>query len=190
MNQPDEEYIAALTSRYGDPASVVGVESEQPDLGMVLAITFRNYPQTGLLTGFTYGLSAAAHPQWREAKPELVITVQSTDEAWVHAVAYLAEWQRERHDFAPGSLFHYGKPVAPDSAMNSFLVFEPAAKDEQMFAPIHLQHQQIALRMVYPLYEGEVGLIQKVGIRKFMGLPQYDFFSVGRPDLSTLYRVG
>jgi hypothetical protein len=105
-------------------------------------------------------------------------------------VAYLAEWQRERHDFAPGSLFHYGKPVAPDSAMNSFLVFEPAAKDEQMFAPIHLQHQQIALRMVYPLYEGEVGLIQKVGIRKFMGLPQYDFFSVGRPDLSTLYRVG
>ena len=74
--------------------------------------------------------------------------------------------------------------------MNSFLVFEPTAKEDQLFAPIGLPGGQIALRMVYPLYEGEVGLIQKVGIRKFMGLPQYDFFNVGRPDLSKLYRVG
>jgi hypothetical protein len=190
MNQSTEEYIAALTRRCGQPASVAGVESDHPNWGMVLAITFQDYPQPGLLTGFTYGLSAASHPGWLDAKPELVITVQSADEAWVHAVAYLAEWQRERHDFAPGSLFQYGKPIAPASAMNSFLVFEPAAKNEQMFAPIGLTDGQIVLRMVYPLYEGEVGLIQKVGIRKFMGLPQYDFFSVGRPDLSTLYRVG
>ncbi|CAA9293804.1 MAG: hypothetical protein AVDCRST_MAG56-4843 [uncultured Cytophagales bacterium] len=190
MNQSAEQYIAALTGRYGEPASVVGVESDHPDLGLVLAITFRDYPQPGLLTGFTYGLSAATHPAWREAKPELVITVQSTDEAWVHAVAYLAEWQRTTHDFAPGSLFRYGKPAAPDSVMDSFLVFEPAAKDEAMFAPIGLDGGRIILRMVYPLYAGEVGLIQKVGIRKFMGLPQYDFFSVNRPDLSTLYRVG
>jgi hypothetical protein len=190
MNPPAEQYIAALTSRYGEPASVAGVESDHPDLGMVLAITFRDYPQPGLLTGCTFGLSAAAHPGWQDAKPELVITVQSADEAWVHTVAYLAEWQRERHEFAPGSLFHYGKPVAPDSAMNAFLVFEPTASDEGMFAPIQLENQRIALRTVYPLYEGEVGLIQKVGIRKFMGLPQYDAFSVSRPDLSTLYRVG
>jgi hypothetical protein len=190
MNPPAEQYVADLTRRCGEPASVVGVESDHPQWGLVLAIAFRDYPQLGLLTGFTYGLSAASHPGWRNAKPELVITVQSADEAWVHAVAYLAEWQRERHDFAPGSLFHYGKPIAPDSAMNSFLVFEPASKDNQMFAPIELPGGPIALRMVYPLYEGEVGLIQKVGIRKFMGLPQYDFFSVSRPDLSTLYRVG
>ncbi len=190
MNQAAEQYIAALTRRYGEPASVAGVESDNPDLGMVLAISFRDYPQPGLLTGFTYGLSAASHPQWQDARPELVITVQSADEAWAHAVAYLAEWQRERHDFAPGSLFHYGKLVAPASAMNSFLVFEPAAKDEGMFAPIPLEGRRIVLRMAYPLYEGEVGLIQKVGIRKFMGLPQYDFFSVDRPDLSKRYRVG
>jgi hypothetical protein len=190
MNQAAEQYIAALTLRCGEPASVAGVESDNPDLGMVLAIAFRDYPQPGLLTGFTYGLSAASHPQWRDAKPELVVTVQSADEAWTHAVAYLVEWQRERHDFAPGSLFHYGKPVVPDSAMNSFLVFEPATKDEGMFAPILLESQRIALQMAYPLYEGEVGLIQKVGIRKFMGLPQYDFFSVVRPDLSKLYQVG
>ena len=92
MNQPAEPYIAALTSRCGEPASVVGVESDHPDLGMVLAIAFRDCPQPGLLTGFTYGLSAASHPAWQAAKPELVITVQSADEAWVHAVAYLAEW--------------------------------------------------------------------------------------------------
>jgi len=187
MNQSAEQYIAALTSRYGEPASVVGVESDHPDLGLVLAITYRNFPQPGLLTGFTYGLSAA-HPG--AAKPELVITVQSADEAWVHAVAYLAEWQRTTHDFAPGSLFHYGKPVSPESAMDSFLVFEPASKDEATFAPLQLDGGPIILRMVYPLYAGEVGLIRKVGIRKFMGLPQYDFLGVSRPDLSTLYRVG
>ncbi|HEX8530178.1 MAG TPA: suppressor of fused domain protein [Cytophagales bacterium] len=190
MHQPAKPYIAALTRRCGEPASVAAVESDNPELGMVLALTFRDYPQPGLLTGFTYGLSAASHPQWRDARPELVITVQSADEAWVHAVAYLVEWQRERHDFAPGSLFRYGKSIAPDSAMNAFLVFEPAAKDAHLFAAIPLEGQSIVLRMAYPLYEGEVGLIQKVGIRKFMDLPQYDFFSVNRPDLSKLYRVG
>ena len=190
MNPSSEQYIDALSLRYGEPTSVVGVESDNAELGMVLAISYSNYPQPGLLTGFTYGLSAASHSQWRDAKPELVVTVQSSNEDWVHAVAYLVEWQRDRHDFAPGSLFHYGKPVSQNSSMNSFLVFEPVAKDQQIFAPIEFDNQSIVLRMVYPLYEGEVGLIQKVGIRKFMGLPQYDFFSVDRPDLSKIYRVG
>jgi hypothetical protein len=189
MNQKAEQYIAALADRYGEPASVAALESDNVDMGVVLAILYPGYPQPELLTGFTYGLSAATHPDWKIAKPELAITVRSTEADWAYAIAYLAEWQRESNSFAPGTLFRYGKPIAPDSAMNAFLIFEPSGKDESTFAPL-LSHEQISLRMAYPLYEGEVSLIQKIGIRKFMGLPEYDFFNVNRPDLSAIYRVG
>jgi hypothetical protein len=189
MNQKAEQYIAALAARYGEPDSVAAVESDNTEMGMVLAISYPGYPQPELLTGFTCGLSAAEHSDWKDAKPELVITVQSTEADWVYAIAYLAEWQREKHPFAPGSLFHYGKPIAADSAMRSFLIFEPVGKENSTFAPLLLPNDRISLMMAYPLYEGEVSLIQKIGIRKFMGLPEYDFFSVNRPDLSTIYRV-
>jgi hypothetical protein len=190
MNENATLFAEVLTERFGDYTSVAGIESTNETLGLVLSFCFPRFPEPELLTGITYGLSEASHSVWGEKRPELVITVRSADESWVHAIGYLAEWHREKHPFSPGSLFHYGKPIAPDSLMDSFLIFEPATRRKQSFASVQLPDRQISFLMVYPLYFGEVPLIQKVGIRKFMDLPQYDFFDVNRPDLSALYRVG
>lgn len=190
MSETAGLFAEALTRRLGACASAAGIESASQEMGMVLTFSFLHFPRQELITGFTYGLSEAEHPQWGENRPELVITVRSEEESWVHATGYLTEWHREQHTFAPGSLFHYGKPIAADSDMDSFLIFEPATRDRESFAPVVLPDRQISFLMVYPLYYGEVSLIQKIGIRKFMELPQYDFFDVNRPDLSTIYRPG
>jgi hypothetical protein len=181
------EYLLQTTGR--EPDLVVAVESDTAGMGMVYGITYFDYPEKELTTGFTYGLSESNHSEWKAAKPELSITTVSSSTDWTQALAYLVEWNRETHAFLPGSLFHYGKPVSPDSAMDAFLVFNPAIGNGDEFRSIQLADDTISILGVHPLYYGEVAMLQKVGIRKFMDLPEYRLFSVTRPDLSKLYKL-
>jgi hypothetical protein len=192
MNHRSSTYVQYLVNTIGAAYhDLAGIESSEASPGMVLAISFLDYPEKGLLTGFTYGLSEMAHPDWKNlSKPELTITVKSTDIHWVHAIGYLVEWHRATHAFQPGSLFQYGRPAAADSAMDSFLVFNPVVGQGDEFREISLGNDKIELMGVFPLYHDEVSLIQKIGIRKFTGLTEYSLFSVTRPDLSALYKVG
>ncbi len=189
MTTLSEKYIQYLVSTIGGYHDLAGIESDHYS-GMVLVISFQDYPEKGLLTGFTYGLSAVSHSEWQDSKPELTITVASADLHWTHAIGYLAEWHRPTHPFLPGSLFQYGKAIAPDSGMDSFLVFNPAIGQGDEFRQIDLGTEKVHLQGVFPLYHPEVALIQKVGIRKFTGLREYAPFSVARPDLSEIYPVG
>lgn len=189
MNNLPEKYLQYLVRTIGEYHDLAGIESDHA-AGMVLVVSFKDYPEKGLLTGFTYGLSAVSRPEWQDSKPELTITVASADLHWMHAIGYLAEWHRPTHPFLPGSLFQYGQPVATHSAMDSFLVFNPVIGKDDEFRLIDLGQEKIHLQGVFPLYHNEVGLIQKIGIRKFTGLREYSPFSVSRPDLSAIYRVG
>ncbi len=190
-----ELFVQYLIDQVGAYSSIVGIETRDPGLGMVLGVIYRDYPEPGLLTGFTYGLSAASHPDWKTHKPELSITIESSEDNWVTALAQLVEWHRTSHPFTPGSLFHYGKAIAPDSLMDSFLVFNLAIGQSadgrpDPFQAIPLQEDTIQLYGVYPLYHEEVALIKQVGIHKFTGIREYRMFDIQRPDLSKLYQVG
>jgi len=185
-----EQFVQYLTQIIGrEPDQVVGTEADPTQSDMIYGIAFQNYPEAGLLTGFTYGLSVGQHPDWKDIRPELSITVASQDIDWIKALVYLLEWNRPAHAFLPGSLFHYGQAVAPDSAMDSFLVFNLAIGQGEQFRNIQLDEEKVTLHGVHPLYHDEVAMLQKVGIRKFMGLPEYQLFSVTRPDLSALYKI-
>ncbi|MES2734438.1 MAG: suppressor of fused domain protein [Bacteroidota bacterium] len=190
-----ELFVQYLIDTLGDYSSIVGIETQDQELGMVLGIIYHNYPEHGLTTGFTYGLSAASHPEWKTNKPELSITVASSEDDWVMAVAQLVEWHRTNHPFTLGSLFHFGKSIATDSLMDSFLVYNLAIdnatdSNRNPFQAIPLEEDTIQIYGVYPLYTNEVELIKKIGIRKFTGLREYELFSVHRDDLSQLYQVG
>jgi hypothetical protein len=185
-----ELFVQYLTHTIGDYTNLYGIESEDDAMGLVLAITYQNYPEKGLLTAFTYGLSEATHPEWKTEKPELSITVESSDEQWGVAIANLVEWYRKDDSFLPGSLFQLGKPVSGESAMDSFLVFNLAIGKENEFQKIEMNGTKISIYGVHPLYHSEVELIKKIGIRKLMQLKEYRLFSVTRPDLSALYKVG
>ena len=52
---------------------------------------YPDLPEAGMITGVTYGLSCADHPEWRFGRPEFVVTVSSRDEAWPLAAAWLGE---------------------------------------------------------------------------------------------------
>ena len=195
MIQKSELFVQYLIDSLGDYSSIIGIETRDQAMGMVLGVTYRDYPEPGLTTGITYGLSAASHPEWKDYKPELCITVESINDDWVSAVSRLVEWNRSNHSFMPGSLFHYGNVIASDTQMDSFLVFNAgigeAAHIGPTFAPpIQLADETIRIFQVYPLYHDEVEMIRKVGIRKFTGLREYAPYNVQRPDLSKIYQVG
>ncbi len=190
MTTEAEQFVKYLTHTISrEPDAIFAIETETAAWGMVHGILFYQYPEPELTTGFTYGLSAGQHPDWRDAKPELSITTESTDTDWTQAIAYLVEWNRTTHSFLPGSLFHYGRAVSPNSAMDSFLVFNLAIGRGNEFQNIPLGRDKITVYGVHPLHHGEVGMLQKVGIRKFMELPEYQLFSTSRPDLSKLYKL-
>lgn len=181
------DYITQITGR--EPNAFFALETEAAHWGMVYGIVYHDYPELGLTTGFTYGLSEAQHPEWKDARPELSITTASPSVEWTQSLAYLVEWNRQTHAFLPGSLFHYGRPISPDSPMDSFLVFNLAIGTGDEFRTIRIEDQVITVYGVHPLHHDEVAMLQKVGIRKFMELPEYQLFSVTRPDLSKLYTL-
>jgi hypothetical protein len=195
MIQKSELFVQNLIDTLGDYSSIIGIETQEPALGMVLGVTYRDYPKPGLTTGITYGLSAASHPEWKGYRPELCLTVESVEDDWVSAVARLVEWNRSHHSFMPGSLFHYGKVIASDTLMDSFLIFNDTIGEEVPMAPtfaqpIQIVDETIRIFQVYPLYHDEVEMIRKVGIRKFTGLREYSPYQVQRPDLSKIYQLG
>ena len=180
-----------LTQTVGrEPGDVLVLEASPPETEGVFVFVFRDYPEPSLVTGFTSGLSAANQADWEDTKPELSLTVASADAAWMQALAYLVDWNRTVHSFSPGSLFHYGRAVSVESAMDSFLVFDLAIGRGGEFCNVAVDKDLITFLGVHPLYYDEVAMLQKVGIRKFMGLPEYRLFSTKRPDLSKIYKVG
>lgn len=195
MLQKSEMFVQHLTDTLGAYSSIIGIETRNHELGLVLGVVYQNYPESGLTSGFTYGLSAARHSEWKTDKPELCITVESAKDDWISAVARLVEWNRTSHPFLPGSLFHYGQAVASDTQMDSFLVFNEEIGEAKQIVPssqraVQLQNETIQIYQIYPLYHNEVELIKKVGIRKFAGLREYAPYQVQRPDLSEIYRIG
>lgn len=200
MDQASEWFVQHLIDTLGEYSSLVGIETAHPDWGLVLGIVYQHFPEPGLTTGFTYGLSAALHPEWQTTRPELCLTVESLDADWIVALVQLVEWHRANHPFTPGSLFHFGKALSPDSLMDSLLIFDerglgleappPPVGPSQLFEPLPSPSGPLQLYRALPLYHDEVGLIKKVGIRKFTGLPEFQWFSGQRDDLSKIYHVG
>lgn len=181
------DYLTQSVGR--EPDDVLALEANPTETESVFVFVFRDYPEPSLVTGFTSGLSAASHADWKDTKPELSLTVASDDAAWMQALAYLVDWNRAGHSFLPGSLFHYGRTISAESAMDSFLVFNLAISGDNEFRNIPIDEDLITFYGVHPLHHDEVAMLQKVGIRKFMGLPEYRLFSTTRPDLSKLYKV-
>jgi hypothetical protein len=195
MIQKSKLFVQHLVDTLGAYSSIIGIETHNEELGMVLGVVYQDYPEPGLTSGFTYGLSAVRHPEWKTYKPELCITVESAKDDWISAVARLVEWNRTNHPFLPGSLFHYGQAIAGDTQMDSFLVFNEEIGEARPIIPdsqrsVQLQDETIQIYQIYPLYHNEVEFIKKVGIRKFAGLQEYVPYQVKRPDLSELYQIG
>ena len=152
-------------------------------LPRITSIIYSDQPEGGLLTAFTYGLSLAEHPDWKAGAPELVLCVESSDPAWGWAIAEVAARLRGQCPFCLGDTINFRERIAEESAMSAFFVFFSSVLDREA-ATVQLPDRMVHIVGMYPIYEGEIDLIRRVGPVAFWDLEGFDPYDVHRPDLS------
>jgi hypothetical protein len=178
-----ELFIRNLDSITGRPEDVIRqVKSTDPGLPHVSIFVYKNWPKEGILTGFTFGLSAAEHPDWKLGKPELMISVESQDDVWPFAIGYLAEKLRGKFSFCYGKTINFNAKVSKEAELDAFL----------MFAPLFLKKEQMAVKLrdftcnitgMYPMFSSEFSLYQEIGLKAFWNLAGWDPLNVHRRPL-------
>lgn len=177
-------FLAQLDAIFQLEPEAFPFESPLPGLPAVTALAYRDVPEDGHITGVTYGLSEVAHPEWRLGRPELIISVESTDIAWPLAAAELARGLRGDCPFAYGNVINFGAPVAEGSQMDAFVVFAPAILDREAFLGIDVGGPQpLNLAGLYPIHAAEGQVIEEIGLEAFWHHEGFDPYSVTRPPI-------
>jgi len=149
----------------------------------VTALVYRDLPEPGFITGLTYGLSLADHPEWRLGKPELMITVESTDINWAIVPAIFADEWRGQQAFIYGSTMNHGEPICPETKMSAFVIFAPAILEPADCDIDVGEPRKVILNGCYPIHESERKFIQANGLEAFWKL-DWDPFDVGRAPVA------
>lgn len=139
---------------------------------------FPGFPEADCLTGFTFGLSQVERPQWRFGRPELVVSVRSSDEVWGLGAAFAARRLRGECTFSYGQTIRFGERIHPSRPFDHYFLFAPRAV-ELPRARIVLPDYVVNLVQAYPVHRDEVEAIARVG-------PSVFFQS--SPDLADLER--
>ena len=176
------EHIAGL---FGKEDDIRRIESTKPGLPAVHCFFYKDMPEPGALTMVTYGISEATHPDWKQGRPELVVSLDSEDMAWGMAAAYMAEAARGEFAFAYGQVLNFDQSISEESPMSAFFLFAPSFLSGEQ-AKLTLSTKTVFLYGAYPLHPGETEFIERVGLEKFWHLPGFDLYDVRRPDLSKI----
>ncbi|WP_295998517.1 suppressor of fused domain protein [Rugamonas sp.] len=168
----DKAWLLALEIRFGTVSEIreVGL----PGRPKMLVYYFADLPQNGMTTAITSGLSSAEHPDWKFGRPELMITMKSSDHLWGKAIGYFASAYAGDKPFSYGDRFKLDFPISGESDMNACFVFQPSflPDDEKKFV---LTDRTIFLAAMIPLYEDEIETFGKMGSKEFIISNAIDF---------------
>jgi hypothetical protein len=147
----------------------------------ITCIVYDDLPEPGMLTGITFGLSEAEHPDWKISRPELTITVRSRDHRWALAVAEMANQLRGKCPFIYGNVIDFGCQISQESDMSAFFVFAPGSLDRAAYLDIEAHAPwKLSLAGMYPIYDSERAKIHDWGLDKFWHHPNFDMYNVKR----------
>lgn len=185
MGTPVEEYLAHLDRIFQVEPRFHPIDSPRhPGVGRVVGIVYPDMPEPGLITGVTYGLSLVDHSAWKFGRPELILTVRSTDFAWPFAMAEVASGLRGECPFCYGDVIGFGEPMSEESEMSAFFVFGPAILEKEdstvdvgLDLPIHIAG-------LYPIYEEERAVFDRIGLEAFWNHDDFDPYEVRRPRIT------
>jgi hypothetical protein len=150
----------------------------------VVCMAYPEVPEPGHITGVTYGLSEVPHPEWRFGRPELVISVASTDVAWPLAIAEMADQLRGRCPFCYGNVIDFGAQVSDESEMSAFFVFTPSILEKSDFLDIDVGGDKpLNLAGMYPIYDSERAVFVELGLERFWHHPSFELYNVKRPKV-------
>lgn len=176
-----ESFLDTMTRMFGEPYDVRKVEAE--DGGNPVHVFFwRDLPEEGTLTSVTYGLSEGNHPDWKQGKCEIILSLDTKDESWGIATAIFAAQFRGEKSFTYGSLFTTDVPISKESEMCGFFVFAPSfLKQEE--ATLCLPDYKIFLTGMYPIYNEEIAIYNEVGLERFWHHSNFDMYDVQRKKI-------
>ncbi len=156
-------------------------ESTIPGAPTVVSIVYRDVPEPAHITGITFGLSEVPHEEWRFGRPELMITVQSTDIAWPLAVADMANRLRGRCLFRYGEMIDFGAKISEESDMSAFFVFAPSILEKEDFLNVDVGGPQLLnIAGMYPIYDSECAVFGELGLERFWNHPNFNLYDVRR----------
>jgi hypothetical protein len=160
-------------------------ESKIPGAPNLACMVYRDIPEADHVTGVTYGLSEVPHPRWHSSRPELIISVQSTDTAWPLACAEMANRLRGSCPFGYGDVADFGAKIADGSELSAFLVFTPSILAPDRALGIDIGGEQpINLAGMHPIYDSERAVLAELGLERFWKHPNFDRYRVDRPAVT------
>ncbi len=183
---PLERYLAYLDDIFEVEPEFYESELASADSKGILSIVYRNIPEEGYITAFTYGLSLMEHPDWLEGtKPELCISVESDSLDWALIPGFWASELGGECSFSYGEILELEEEVSEDSAMDSFFLFAPSILEAEDYSDIDIGlPYRINFVSLYPIYASEIPIYKQIGIENFWKHAQYDNFSVKRPSIN------
>jgi hypothetical protein len=178
----NKEWMLALEERFGMQVTRIG-DVPLKNRPQVLVFYFQDFPAKGMLTAVTGGLSNANHPDWVHGKPELMFALQTEDHGWGAAAAYFAQSFFNDAAFTYGTSYKLDQPASGDSAMNAAFVYKPAFMTQEQ-CKFELQDRTIHVASLFPMYDDEVPLFEKMGVQQFWNAPNFDPFNPRRERIS------
>lgn len=149
----------------------------------IATFVYSNVPEKEYITGITYGLSEYDNPAWVGGRPELIISVRSSDTSWGRSAGFAAARFQMDSDFAYGSILDFEQPISSDSDMQAFFLFAPAILDRSEYSNISLDYYRINIVGMYPIYKEEILTIKNIGLEKFVKHPDYNMYEVNRKKI-------
>lgn len=178
---PFERNLAYLDKIFQVQPELYTHESADPNLPGVTSIIYRDIPEKGMITALTYGLSLAHHPDWKNGRPELLLSVDSDDIAWGRVVGFLANKLRGDCPFSYSNTINFRERISDTSKMDAFLVFAPSTLGNSNYLNIDIGlDYKINIAGLYPVYSSELKLIDEWGLEKFWHHPHFDNYSINR----------
>lgn len=181
MKSRAEAFLDGLEELFGKADVIRKMNLENGD-APIHVFFYRDLPETGMMTSVTYGLSEGHHPDWKNGRPEIILTLETQDENWGLATAYFASKFKGDKNFSYGSLFTFDKQISAESEMVGFFVFAPAILSKE-HAEIKTYDGSIHLMGMYPIYKEEIKIYQMIGLKSFWHMEGFDLYDTKRRNL-------
>lgn len=144
---------------------------------------YTDYPKSGLFSIVTYGVSEASCNQWKTEKPEFILTINSHFDQWSGFLGLITDLRRGQSDFREGYCCCSLAPITESSKLQG-LCFGGTVN--MPINPIPLTDKRIIIRLAFPIYLGEIEIINRQGIKWFIEkVGKENLSDLRRPDLSS-----
>ena len=177
-----EIYTDLLIEMFGEPDAIHMADTDE-DGNPVSVFFWHDLPEKGFMTAVTYGLSEKNHPDWKNGKCELILSLETKDKDWGFAMASFANLFAGEKSFTYCSVFTTDIPLSKESEMCGFFTFAPSFLDPDQ-AVFQLPDYKIFLTGMYPIYKEEVAVFDEIGLENFWHHNNFDMYNVNRKQVS------